>query len=416
MPTVDAAPLAEADAILAAAEELARSVLALNKGRGTVTALQRKRIGDRDGWICQVCRGPIDPQLQWEQPNRAAIPAYEAEIARLNPASEAEVLAWAGDDADRAQVAYAWSRGVSWKDRHDAPALAQSGRDRGPWPSSLYSALWRVTEQRALRNAKCGTVEHLIPVSVGGTNAESNLVIAHKRCNTHIGAKGSTNAVLLAAPASARRFLDDLELLRDAREIDAKYTVRNIRGLLAARRVLGIAAEGEDGLDGRTRQALKVYATHHRELWDARRACMERVRDFEFDESGTALALRREIDAIGRRLTRLKRPDAIERWEAKRASASSAAARLKREPTAMRDRVHELRTVSGHAHDAAWWLALRDGLPGTLLGEAGFAEPLPPESPVPSQRPYDPFNADHWAEVTDPDDPDYLAGTAMSRN
>ena len=93
MPTVDAAPLAEADAILAAAEELARSVLALNKGRGTVTALQRKRIGDRDGWICQVCRGPIDPQLQWEQPNRAAILAYEAEIARLNPASEAEVLA-----------------------------------------------------------------------------------------------------------------------------------------------------------------------------------------------------------------------------------------------------------------------------------------------------------------------------------
>ena len=99
-----------------------------------------------------------------------------------------------------------------------------------------------------------------------------------------------------------------------------------------------------------------------------------------------------------------------------REQRGGAAARLKREPTAMRDRVHELRAVSGHAHDAAWWLALRDGLPGTLLGEAGFAEPLPPESPVPSQRPYDPFDADHWAEVTDPDDPDYLAGTAMSRN
>jgi hypothetical protein len=29
---------------------------------------------------------------------------------------------------------------------------------------------------------------------------------------------------------------------------------------------------------------------------------------------------------------------------------------------------------------------------------------------------YDPFNADHWAEITDPDDPDYLRGTAMGRD
>lgn len=29
---------------------------------------------------------------------------------------------------------------------------------------------------------------------------------------------------------------------------------------------------------------------------------------------------------------------------------------------------------------------------------------------------HDPFNADRWAEITDPDDPDYLAGTAMSRD
>lgn len=416
MPIVDAASLAEADAILAAAEELARSVLALNKGRGTVTALQRKRIGDRDGWICQVCHGPIDPRLQWEQPNRAAIPEYEAEISLLDPASEAEVLAWVGGDADRAQVAYAWSRGVSWADRHDARVLAQAGRDRGGAPASLHSALWKVTEQRALRNAECGTVEHLIPVSVGGTNAESNLVIAHKRCNTHIGAKGSTNAVLLAAPGSARGFLDDLERLQDAREIDAKYTVRNVRTLLEARRLLGMAADGENGLDGKARQALKTYATHHRELWDARSACMERIRTFEFDNPGTELTLRRQIDAISRRLARLKRPDAIERWEAKRAAASSAAARLKREPAAIRDRVNELRKVSGHSHDAAWWLALHDGLPGTLLGETGFAEPRPAEPPVPSQRPYDPFDADRWAEATDPDDPDYLAGTAMSRS
>jgi len=38
------------------------------------------------------------------------------------------------------------------------------------------------------------------------------------------------------------------------------------------------------------------------------------------------------------------------------------------------------------------------------------------ESPAETPRPYDPFNADHWAEVTDPDDPDYLRGTAMSRD
>ena len=35
-----------------------------------------------------------------------------------------------------------------------------------------------------------------------------------------------------------------------------------------------------------------------------------------------------------------------------------------------------------------------------------------PDEPVE----YDPFNADRWAEITDPDDPDYLRGTAMGRD
>lgn len=35
---------------------------------------------------------------------------------------------------------------------------------------------------------------------------------------------------------------------------------------------------------------------------------------------------------------------------------------------------------------------------------------------LPDSVPSDPFNADVWAEETDPDSPDYLYGTAMGRD
>lgn len=40
-----------------------------------------------------------------------------------------------------------------------------------------------------------------------------------------------------------------------------------------------------------------------------------------------------------------------------------------------------------------------------------LAPSFPKESPD-----YDPFDADRWAEITDPGDPDYLRGTAMGRD
>lgn len=50
---------------------------------------------------------------------------------------------------------------------------------------------------------------------------------------------------------------------------------------------------------------------------------------------------------------------------------------------------------------------------------------MPENEPATQERPdedaalepgYDPFDADRWAECVDPDDSDYLEGTAMSRD
>lgn len=79
--------LTNADATLAAVEQFAQSILALKARRGSISHARRKRIGDRDGWICRTCGQPVDPELKWSQPDRAAIPGLEADLAALNPTS-----------------------------------------------------------------------------------------------------------------------------------------------------------------------------------------------------------------------------------------------------------------------------------------------------------------------------------------
>ena len=42
------------------------------------------------------------------------------------------------------------------------------------------------------------TIEHIVPVSLGGTNDSDNLVLAHRYCNVARGNRGHTQLLLVA--------------------------------------------------------------------------------------------------------------------------------------------------------------------------------------------------------------------------
>jgi hypothetical protein len=84
--------------------------------RGGVSRALRARIGERDGWICQICSKPVDPNHQWQRTG----------------------------EPER---------------NHDHP-----------------------------------TVEHLLPVCVGGTDDPDNLAIAHYGCN--VGGRDSGGGIV----------------------------------------------------------------------------------------------------------------------------------------------------------------------------------------------------------------------------
>jgi hypothetical protein len=365
MPSPSPLTLDEADAVLTRAQHLATSILALRGQRAATSPALRKRIGDRDGWVCRVCKGAIDPDLKWLQPDKTAIAGHEAHLADWNPTDETEILAWIGDDVDRAEVAWAWSLGKTWKDRH----TWSSPSTRKQWSKEFWATLREGSRGRALRNGEYGTVEHIVPVSVGGTNDEANLAIAHRRCNTHTGAEGASNAVLLAAPWTARRLLADLSVLRDAREVDVQEMASRFVELVRARRLLGVATSDDEALEGQVPRALAFYTTLHQPLWDARREFIEAAREFAYGDLDRELDLRARVEAINKRMAQLKQPAAVGRWQAKRAVFADELGKLRQERFAMNSRISYLSGMSGHVRDAGWWLGLRDRLPDVLREE-----------------------------------------------
>lgn len=367
MPDTPQQALSDADAILARAQKLAHAVLALNGRRTAIGPAMRRRIGDRDGWICRVCGQPIDPGLVWQQADLVAIAEHEAHLAQWQPTLEAQLVEWIGTDVDRADVAWAWSLGKSWKDRTKyAPPS-----ERKQWTEGFWKTLRAVSRQRPEHNGACGTVEHLVPVSMGGTNDEANLAIAHKRCNTHTGAAGASNTDLLAARGAARRFLADLGRLRDAKEIAPAAAASWIGKMVTALRLLGTATSDHEALEDEALLAMTGYASHYQALWDARRECLERAREIEYEGATDEFALRIKIESIDARMKRLKLPATIERWEAKRTAVAAELSRLRQKRAIVRNHVVRLEAMSGHKHDAAWWLALRDRLPEALVSDTG---------------------------------------------
>jgi hypothetical protein len=70
-------------------------------------------------------------------------------------------------------------------------------------------------------------------------------------------------------------------------------------------------------------------------------------------------------------------------------------------------------------------IAADDGGARCITAGGYVRSDMPENEPATQERPdedaalkpgYDPFDADRWAECVDPDDSDYLEGTAMSRD
>lgn len=53
--------------------EHARRRRARKAGNGDVEVFTRREIGDRDGWSCGICHLPIDPDLQWPDPQSQSL-------------------------------------------------------------------------------------------------------------------------------------------------------------------------------------------------------------------------------------------------------------------------------------------------------------------------------------------------------
>jgi hypothetical protein len=362
--------LADADAILAHTEALAQSVLSLARPRRPIGPALRKRIGDREGWICRICGEAIDPELRWIQPDRAAIAEHEARTAGWSPTDEAEILAWVGDDPDRAEVVLAWSTGQTVRAWKSSAVRRPSDFTPREWSEAFRPALRGIARSRAAHNDEYGTVEHLVPVSTGGTNAESNLVLAHKRCNTNVGAEGASNAELLEAPGVARIVIREIRLLRDARECDSRLLLRYVGRLAGVRAAAGLPTDGPAPDGAEVRRALAAYTGAYGDMWQARRECMRRLFDLSFTTEGMGLVryLGAQLREADRKLETLVRPDAIERWHTRRLILSGLLPRAEANPSLLEDLLAEYADMSGQAHDAAWWQARRDEFPDLLPG------------------------------------------------
>lgn len=112
------------ETFLAEVDRLAQSIYALRARRVPLEPGTRRRIGERDGWICSICGEKTDPGIPWDY----------------------SVGDWEGND-------------------------------------------------------EFASVEHVVPVCMGGDNEDGNLAIAHLRCN-RLGSPATRHQIRAAQAAT----------------------------------------------------------------------------------------------------------------------------------------------------------------------------------------------------------------------
>ena len=180
---------AQDELVLAAAVRIAELVAGLRAGRKTISASRRNDICERDSWNCGTCGKPVDKTLRYTQCPR---PEGLAILASRGPADMRAIAAWVDGDPDRACAVESMTvRWAGWW--REAPSRHRNVYDRHVAPA---------VEAFRVRNGQTAGVEHLIPVSIGGTNNDDNLVIAHRKCNINWMTDAPNGALLHAAVAA----------------------------------------------------------------------------------------------------------------------------------------------------------------------------------------------------------------------
>ena len=305
-PTVD-----DARELVDRSVAVVEALRALAKPRKDVKKALRGKIGDRDGWICRICREPVDPELAYRQRTPQEAREHAQHLARYTARDLHIVIEWVGQDGGRANSALRWFSAAHSESGLPEGALRSSSRN-------FLNIMISVAQARAEHNRRTASAEHLHPVSVGGGNEMVNLAIAHRGCNTAVN-PAAENADLLDAPRLAAEFLERLHRGSTNGEAQAQRLDR----VCAALANCGAPVPDHGDLVVGFPAALAVVHVAFADMWAARRGCRIHL--------------------------------SLLRWDADRGTAEGGA------------RLRELTSAYGRVpwrgHTAQWWQARRAELP-----------------------------------------------------
>jgi hypothetical protein len=222
------------------AERIVQYVYDLRRPRRKLKTDEKRRrltrIGDRDGWICRNYAEPVDRTLVI--PDRRA---YDAYLKPFGPADLPGIVAWVGGDLDKAAaVAHAGlaPRYLGAQPLADWLADRRNRDPRVPEYADLSDAQrrgWDHARERVVtlvrryqeRNGASASIEHRLPVTLGGTDADGNLALSHLRCNTHHGSRSARNQAALDAVKAVELFRRDCALWRDGQMVSPELMAEN---------------------------------------------------------------------------------------------------------------------------------------------------------------------------------------------
>lgn len=177
--------------------------------RVPVSREQRDRVGERDDWICGICRVPVDPAARWRQ----SVPVPEATQAyadQLMSVPAAQFAAWAASHvlaARAADITVGRRRAALWQQWSQLMALTegdhaaewyehfaaqdQLNRDYPPYlgVGTDWAKAWGMVRAYRERNHSYPSVDHIVALARGGPDIEDNMQITHLGCNLRKGAR-----------------------------------------------------------------------------------------------------------------------------------------------------------------------------------------------------------------------------------
>jgi 5-methylcytosine-specific restriction endonuclease McrA len=253
--------LDDATRVLRAAEDAARALLALKTPRVTIPPQVRDRVGERDGWICRICTKPVDPDLKIVDAPPQAARELDDHLARYTAIDDLdEVIAWVGADEERAAAARRWfdRRWNRARSPGQDPAAYAAGRAAvRPWARMFKQRLGPLLRARETRLNMSASLEHLLPLCLGGSNDEANLGIAHRDCNTH---PGEAAKALLTSPDHARGLLTGTAALQAGADVDPESLILKFERVHTALRAAGTDPTALHAISTRLRPALHAWA------------------------------------------------------------------------------------------------------------------------------------------------------------